>query len=294
MRIPLPFFDNNNWIGVIGDDFTTAQVAKAVGAVGQFMIEKKLKSILLGYDTRFGGRMYANVAHEIFSSLGIRVAISSTPITSPCLIFNMVKQNYELGMMVTASSHPAEYSGLKLKGISSKNDIEIINKYILEDNENDHYRASESLKVKALDMNQPYLQYIRSTINIELIKESDKIIAFDAMYGASQYFLENLLPASIKVRSELNPSFKGIVPNPTPEELTILLSVIMGTEYTMGGFATNSDGEVLAICDENGKFFDTRNLLKDQKNIPWRDALFVALKTIEIALQRGQKLSEII
>lgn len=289
-----PQFQKNAWTGLIGDSFTTSHVKKAAAAIGQWMKDQKMQQILIGYDSRFGGALFAEAAAKELTSFGLQVYLSDRFITSPMMIYNMVKREAEVGLMITASSLGSQYSGIKLFGIGSIDQIEHINQMITaSESEETETTISENSSPEPIDFETPYLQYMKASIDFDSIKSKGLLVVFDAMYGASQKVFAELLPASIRLRCEENPSFKGDVPNPTAENLTLLSSLAKGTEYAVGGLATNCDGEALAMCDEEGNFINPYEKIKQEEQIPWRDALFIGFKLIEKMAITGQKLSEL-
>ncbi|WP_235297588.1 phosphohexomutase domain-containing protein [Portibacter marinus] len=290
----LPKFNQDSWVGRIADDFTTTTVAIVSKAVGLWMLQEGLKSVMIGFDTRFGGSMFAQKAAAQFATMGLNVTLTDKVITSPILVLNMVKHEVDIGIMFTASNLPAEYNGMKMKGISSQKSMDLINSYIDHDENNASQTKFSDTDIQIMDMEEAYLQYIRAAIDLDLLVKSEKILAFDAMYGATQFAFEKLLPGSMKLRCDFNPMFDHVVPHPNPESLSVLSNVVKGVDFALGGFGVNSDGEILAMCDENGQFFNPYDFLSEEENIPWRDALFISLKIAEKVIQSGRKLSELI
>ncbi len=287
-----PQFEKNTWIGRIGDDFTVESVQEVARALVKWMKGKELGTTLIGYDTRFGGKMFASALARTLEAGGIQSKVSTSYVTSAMLILSMVKHDIDIGIMITASDKGASFSGVKLKGISTQEDLNLVNSHLEAEDKN--YSSPGSKAVMRHDIEEDYYKYITKKIDFDSIRKAGLFVVFDPMFGASQKIYDRLLPASVKIRAEFNPDFKGIIPKPNKENLHLLTGMAAGTEYVVLGFALDSDGEQLAVCDEAGKFIDPYELLKEEKNFPWRDGLFIAFSILEKMAKSGKKLSELV
>src|SRR3989304_124143 len=81
-------FGTDGWRGLIADDFTFENVAKvALATARYFKKHKKIKNgIVVGYDSRFLSKEFAEKTAEVLGNAGIKVIISdkisSTPMVS--------------------------------------------------------------------------------------------------------------------------------------------------------------------------------------------------------------------
>jgi phosphomannomutase len=88
MRMTQIKFGTDGWRGLIADDFTFDNVAKvALATANYFKRHKKIKNgIVLGYDSRFLGKEFAETTATVLANRGIKVIISdkisSTPMVS--------------------------------------------------------------------------------------------------------------------------------------------------------------------------------------------------------------------
>ena len=75
------------------------------------------KKIVLGYDCRFGGNMFAKAAAEVFVDFGIEVLFADKFVSTPMISMAAYEYNAGLGIVLTASHNPASYNGFKLKSL---------------------------------------------------------------------------------------------------------------------------------------------------------------------------------
>ncbi|MEX0737578.1 MAG: phosphoglucomutase/phosphomannomutase family protein, partial [Bacteroidota bacterium] len=81
-------FGTDGWRGVIAADFTFENVARvALATANYFKRHKKIRNgVVIGYDSRFLSREFAETTAQVLANKGIKVilsdAISSTPMVS--------------------------------------------------------------------------------------------------------------------------------------------------------------------------------------------------------------------
>lgn len=74
------------------------------------------ESILIGYDNREHGRLFAETIYKVLEYHSIPAIISLTSIATPVLAFYIQQRKLKGGVMITASHNPQEYNGFKLYG----------------------------------------------------------------------------------------------------------------------------------------------------------------------------------
>ena len=73
------------------------------------------KKVVIGYDRRFLSEEFAKSVAEVLSGNNIKVVLSQGDVPTPVVSFHCRYQNYDLGVMITASHNPAAFNGLKIK-----------------------------------------------------------------------------------------------------------------------------------------------------------------------------------
>jgi phosphomannomutase len=85
--------------------------------------------------------------------------------------------------------------------------------------------------------------------------------AFDAMYGSSQNFMRKLLPDVVNMHCEVNPSFRGIKPEPLRKNLHELIELVWNKKNIDCSMAVDGDGDRLAMLDKESVFYDANQLV---------------------------------
>ncbi|GJQ21348.1 MAG: phosphomannomutase [Bacteroidia bacterium] len=263
-------FGTDGWRGVIADDFTFDNVARVAAATAAyFKNHKKIRNgVVVGYDARFLSREFAELTAAILASKGIRVILSDKISSTPMVSLMTRKLGAAGGVVITASHNPAKYNGYKLKGdFGGPAHPEMIQKL---ENQLKRVKGLKSKvhgfedlkkkgKIRLLDFTSQYVEEVRLKLNVDLIRSSGIRIAYDAMHGAGQGVLERLVPAAAVLRNSFNPSFGGSHPEPLPQHLKDLASIVIGRQCDIG-IATDGDADRVGVYDEQGNFVDSHRI----------------------------------
>ena len=57
-------FGTDGWRAIIADDYTVKNVIRVAEAAAIFMEERAMQKVVIGYDCRFGGKMFAETAAQ--------------------------------------------------------------------------------------------------------------------------------------------------------------------------------------------------------------------------------------
>jgi len=264
-------FGTDGWRGIIARDFTMANVAAVGSALARWLMGKfQNPTAVIGYDCRFGGEMFMEAIAKILASKNIRVYISENFVTSPMVSLGVVKLKASCGIMITASHNAPEYSGIKLKGNYGgpmlDRDVKDIENLISADYEIDlemlnwNYLVEQGF-IQYINLEAVYLKNIHDNFDVDNIKKSGLKLAFDAMYGSAQSIFRKLLPDVKLFRCEVNPSFKGIPPEPLSKNLHEIEEYIWQHKNIDAAFAVDGDGDRLAFFDEKGTYLDSHHIL---------------------------------
>ena len=94
-------------------------VAKASQGLSSYLLSQddgKVKSVVIGYDSRIKSDVFANVAAGVFAANGIIVHIWPQMLPVPTVSFAVRELNASSGVMITASHNPSKYNGYKVYG----------------------------------------------------------------------------------------------------------------------------------------------------------------------------------
>lgn len=261
-------FGTDGWRAIIAKDYTVDNVKRVAAATALYMNEKAMKKVIVGYDTRFGGEMFAQTTATILADNGLNVLLSDGFVSTPMVSLGIVKTESDLGIMITASHNPPSYNGYKLKshfgGPTIPKEIEEVEKRILDDipemkvSYEDHKSAG---KITLIDLEQIYLDHIEANFDLHMIRSSNINLAYDAMYGAGQNAIKHLFPDALLMHCDNNPGFKGQAPEPIPKNLRDLSSTIKNSPSLNLGMANDGDADRIGLFDENGQFVDSHHIL---------------------------------
>lgn len=270
-------FGTDGWRGVIAEEFTFPKVRVVAQAIAEVVKEdpKWERGLLVGYDTRFLSREFAEAVSEVLAGKGIKVYLSEGPVPSPVVSWGVVKRGLAGAVMLTASHNPAKFNGIKFKASYGGSADESITGRMQE-------RANELLKrgekpkpldldkakgkgmVEEVDLREEYLADILSKVDIEAVREAGIKAVVDPMHGAAGSFMDEALRRAgvevVAIRREWNPGFGGSQPEPIPPHIAPLQEKVREVGADVG-FATDGDGDRLGVVDEMGTFLNPHRVL---------------------------------
>lgn len=260
-------FGTDGWRAIIAQEYTVDNVERISEGTARWMLKKKMTKAVIGYDTRFGGKMFAEVVTRVFGNFGIKVFLSPDFVSTPMVSLGTVKTGSDLGIVVTASHNPPSYNGYKIKssygGPAVPSDIEEVESMIPDtalNNLPDLAELREKGLLDYLDLENMYLEHVKANFDLDKIKSSGLKLAYDGMYGAGQNVVKLLFPEALLLHCDNNPSFKGQAPEPIEKNLKEISSIIKNGDYNLG-LANDGDADRIGLFDEDGKFVDSHHIL---------------------------------
>jgi phosphomannomutase len=91
-----------------------AVVGRTAAGLVAYMKERKLTSVVIGRDARYGSEDYTFETAEIMSGAGMKVFVLPRPLPTPVLAFATNELGCDVGIMVTASHNPPQDNGYKV------------------------------------------------------------------------------------------------------------------------------------------------------------------------------------
>jgi alpha-D-glucose phosphate-specific phosphoglucomutase len=262
-------FGTDGWRAVISDEFTFDNLKTVAQAVADFIktdqgqgSRARDKRIVIGYDTRFLSERYAELVACVLGANGIKTILASASTPTPSVSFAIKDRGLTGGVMITASHNPARYNGFKYKayyGGSAGPDITAAFEANLRKSEVKTASIAEmkdSGMVTIEDILPKHLAFIKSYVNIPLLKKARLKVLVDSMYGTGKGHIAELLKGGgckvDTIHNEYNPSFGGINPEPILPNLAELAAKTKSMKYDIG-IATDGDADRLGIALPNGK-----------------------------------------
>src|SRR5215831_13138762 len=101
-------FGTDGWRGVIGDDFTFANVRRVARAIAQYVKAESepARGLVVGYDTRFLSAECGQAAAEEVAGSGIPVTLADCPTPTPAISYAVVSRQCAGAIVITASHNP--------------------------------------------------------------------------------------------------------------------------------------------------------------------------------------------
>ena len=280
-------FGTDGWRGIIADDFTFENVAICSQGVADYIKEMGLshRGLLVGYDTRFASREFAQRVAEVFASNGIKALLCNKAAPTPAASYNILVHKTAGAAVITASHNPAQWNGFKFKpeyaGSASSEIVAQLEKHIERvDKERLLLAPLAQDLIQEVDPVPPYLEQLGRLIDLEAIKTSGLNVVVDAMHGAGSGYLPTLLHGAkgsvLEIRSEVNPAFPGMhQPEPVIQNLTRLSEMVVEREADVG-IAYDGDADRLGVIDEKGHYVNTQQVFA-----------LLALYLLEVKGERG-------
>jgi phosphomannomutase len=299
-------FGTDGWRGVIADDFTYENVRVAARAIAHYVLEHEdaAAGVCVGYDTRFGSRTFACIVAEVLSGAGIPVALASKVTPTPELSFAVRERKAAGGVMITSSHNPAEWNGVKYKasygGAGKPSIIASIESYLLKP----LAAAKTPSVIEEVDFSPSYIAALESFVDLKAIKASGYKFLIDAMYGAGKGYVAGIFARAevpfVEFRSELNPTFFGINPEPILPHIAPTQKAVVEFKCD-AGLITDGDADRIGAVDEKGNVVDAHKIfavllrwLLERKKWPGDvTRAFNTTKMLDrIAAKYGRKLHE--
>ena len=264
-------FGTDGWRAIIAKDFTVENVSRVAYATAEWTLNNfKNPSVVIGHDCRFGGKLFVETAVKVFVSKGIKVHLAKSFISTPMISMGVKELKASIGVVITASHNPPEYNGYKLKGyfggpLSSEKVEEVENLIPSEDkiylNQVDINLQIKKGNINIVDLEKMYLDRVKSSFDLDAIKNSGLNFAYDAMYGAGQNVMKKLFPDMTFLHCDYNPSFNGQAPEPIDKNLTEFSELIKNRKNIAAGLATDGDADRIGLYNSKGEFVDSHHII---------------------------------
>jgi phosphomannomutase len=262
-------FGTDGWRAIIGDEYTVQNVARVAYAVAIWLKKShETPIVVIGYDCRFGGKLFTETTIKVLCNEGVKVITHKGFVSTPMVSFGTLQYKANQGVVITASHNPPSYNGFKLKGShggpTPPEQISEVETFIPDHDvkiEGSLVDFEKSGMLVYKDLETDYIDYIKSKFDIEAMNASSFKMAYDSMFGAGQRVMSHLFPYAVHLHNEINPSFKGIAPEPLHKNLLELSHTMQTTPELKFGLANDGDADRIALYDEDGKYVDSHHII---------------------------------
>lgn len=280
-------FGTDGWRAVISDTFTFTNLRLVSQAIADAIKtenwnngsihDRKPDSLrmVVGFDTRFLSDRFAQEAARVLAGNGVTVHLAQGNAPTPVISYAVQQLNAVGGIMITASHNAPRYNGVKLKaaygGSALPEQCRMVEVF-LNDNEErgrgpnlmDFDQAREAGLIQRFNPLIGYAEKARQLIDLDVIADNPQRVVVDSMYGSGQGVIRSILQGTgceiHEIRSEMNPGFGGIHPEPISKYLGALSGAISNGLGSYG-LATDGDADRIGAMDERGIFVDPHKVM---------------------------------
>lgn len=303
-------FGTSGWRAVMCEDFTFANVRRAVTGVARYVSSQKPQGarLIVGRDPRFLGESFVALAVEILSAHGVTPLVVPDPAPTPAIAYEVRRLQTDGAINFTASHNPPEYNGIKfstpdgapaLPEVTKKIEAEIVAA--------DQQATAEgggATRAEQIDVMPAYLARLKEIVDLAAIRKAGLKVACDPMWGAAVGYADSLLqeagiPAAA-IHSYRDVLFGGHAPEPDGPLLDDLRQKMKETGAHLG-IATDGDADRFGIVDRDGTFLQPNYviaLLFDYlvESRGWKNGVAKSVSTTNLinalAQRRGVELYE--
>ena len=242
--------------GIAKDHFTPELIDNYISA---FISTQNIKSCVIGRDGRPSGKQISQWVIDSFHKNGINVENCGLA-TTPTMQVMTEKENFDGGIVITASHNPSEYNGLKFLQkdgtFLSPEQCEELFKAV---DRNVSIDPPDSLGVVSdySTANEEHIDKVLAAkcIDTDNIRKNNFKVVIDAVNGAGSFILPMLcerLDCEVITMNCSGDGYFSRIPEPLAENLDALEQKVLEVGADIG-FATDPDGDRLSIVSNKGK-----------------------------------------
>ncbi len=260
-------FGTSGWRAVLAEEFTFGNARRVIAAIARTLEAEGHSGglVLVGYDTRFLAGRFAAEAARILQAAGFHAEMSSRPIPTPVLAFEIRRRGAAGGVNFTASHNPPQYLGIKfstsdgapsLPAVTSR-----IEAFLAEIPE---MPPPPPDPVAEFDPAPPYLEDLGRKVRGADVARGSPRFSLDFRFGTSAGFLDGYLRgcgAEVEsLNAKADPLFGGESPQCGERELVGLGRSVVANGSRLG-LSCDGDADRFGICDEAGAYIQPNDIL---------------------------------
>lgn len=261
-------FGTDGWRAKIGDEYTFENVRRLAEGVARVVVADGAasKGVVIAYDRRFASEDFAIAAAEMLLAHDIPVAYSRTAVPTQMASYEVVSRGAAAGVVITASHNPWMDNGFKVKAptgaaagpeLLKRIETEIAATRGPELKGRPFADAEASGLVERYDPYPGYRRFVERNLDLKALAAERLSILVDPVYGAGAGWIPRLLEGGAmqvtEMRSERNPWFGGVNPEPIRPHIDPVLEAMRGGRYDLG-LLLDGDADRAGAVDERGEF----------------------------------------
>src|SRR5262249_17008273 len=187
-------FGTDGWRGVIAEDYTFENVRRVAGAIAAYVLkeENPADGLVIGYDTRFGSRRFAEACAEVIAAAGISVKLANDYTPTPALSYAVKNLKTAGGVMITSSHNPSDWNGVKFQATYGGSATTAIIAKIEANVRAEAMPKGTPAKIEEADFKPAYIEAITRFADLDKIAKAGFRFAIDCMYGAGRNVLSGI------------------------------------------------------------------------------------------------------
>jgi phosphoglucomutase len=261
-------FGTSGWRAIIAEEFTVANVRKAVTGIARYVASKNASGarVIVGRDPRYMGERFVAIAAEVLGFFGVQPLVIAEPAPTPAISYEVIRAKADGAINFTASHNPPEYSGIKFStpdGAPALPEATSAIEALIAGN-GDISGGPAKAAPQSIDPKPAYLARLKEIVDLELIRVSGLKVVFDPLWGAARGYSDELLreagiPVST-VHDVRDVLFGGHAPEPEDHLLNEMRQQMKATGARIG-VATDGDADRFGIVDEDGAFIQPNYII---------------------------------
>jgi len=267
-------FGTSGWRAIIAEEFTFANVRRVTRAICQHLQEQPAegaKQIVVGFDTRFSGRQFAEACVEEARAYNFKILLCDEPVPTPALSHAIRHTRSLGGINFTASHNPPQYNGIKFSTSDGAPALPEVTRRVEETLSTQDANAEASISSDALsgsvenfDPRAAYLADLKTKVRFDVIAKAGGRYGYDPVWGTGRGYLDAVLREHdievTTIHDWRDVLFGGHAPEPDAEHTGELRDVVQKQNCTLG-LATDGDADRFGILDANGAFIYPNELI---------------------------------
>ncbi len=263
-------FGTDGWRARIAETYTFDNVRRVTQGFATYLEVHELahKGVVIGYDQRFSGKLFAEAAAEVLTGNGIAVWLTDHNSPTPVISYSVVEREAGGAINITASHNPPPDNGFKVRdpfgGAIAPDGLLEIESYIPEElaeiKRLPLAEAEGTGQVRRWDPDPAYIAHISQLVDLDRLRHAGLKILCEPMWGNAAGWFPRLLSGGnnevIEIHAGHNPLFPEMQrPEPIRPNIDVALekAIEVGADVVL---INDGDADRMGIGDENGDYID--------------------------------------
>ncbi|GAB4121699.1 MAG: phosphoglucomutase [Roseiflexaceae bacterium] len=257
-----PQLQYHRWEGIVAADVTLVGMRQRAAALATHVVQRGW-TCLVAFDTRFMAGQFALDALRTLEAAGASCLFCPTPVPIAAIERALDQRRADCALIMTAGSRPFWYSGLL--ALTPPIDQDLFHGDLpLADQVRPFPPTSDTTESPTIDLRSLYIDNLRTSVDVELIRRSTQTIFVDPMSGTASGLIPAVLgdasqTKAIEINRESDPLFARQTPHPLEAGLARLRKLVRESDSHFG-VACSADGRAIGVVDTAGELLSPYDL----------------------------------